>query len=195
MMKNVNRREALKRTAYIMGGTLMAPTVAGVLNGCTPTPKLDWIPEFFSIEQAKLITTVVDVILPETDTPAASELGVPSFIEQIVSSIASPEDREKFMGTLITFEKECMDVTGKHFNELEEEQKVDFVNSQHVRMQQSEIDWKNKPFILSVKEMTIAGYCVTEVGATQLLQHVFIPGEYKACIPIEEAGNGKTWSM
>lgn len=194
-MKNVNRREALRRTAYIMGGTLMAPTVAGILKGCTPTPELNWVPGFFSEDQARLITTVVDVILPKTDTPSASELGVPSFIEKMVSDIASPEDREKFMAQLAAFEKKCVEINAKGFNDLEEEQKVEFVKNQHTSMQQSEIDWKNKPFVLSVKEMTIAGYCVTEVGATQLLQHVFIPGEYKACIPLEEAGNGKTWSM
>jgi gluconate 2-dehydrogenase gamma chain len=194
-MKNINRREALRKTAYVMGGTLMAPTIAGILNGCTPAPKLNWTPSFFTEDQAKLVTSVADIIMPKTDTPAASELGVPGFIEQMVSSVAAPEDREKFMANLASFEQACQAKMGSVYNELSAEKQTEFVNLQHASLAEGEFDWQNKPFILSIKEMTIAGYCVTEIGATQMLQHVFIPGEYKGCVPVEEAGNGKTWSM
>lgn len=194
-MKNINRRDALRKTAYIMGGTLMVPTVAGILNGCTPKPKLNWTPNFFTEDQARIVSSVADIILPKTDTPAASELGVPGFIEQMISTIASPEDKDAFMGKLADFESACQEQMNLAFNELSEEKQSEFVNLMHTEMKQETFDRNNRPFVWAMKEMTIAGYCVTEVGATQLLQHVFIPGEYKGCIPIEEAGNGKTWSM
>jgi gluconate 2-dehydrogenase gamma chain len=194
-MENINRRDALKKTAYIMGGTLMAPTIAGVLKGCTPAPKLNWTPTFFSEDQARLVTTVADIIMPKTDTPAASELGVPGFIEEMVSLVASPEDRDKFLEQLTAFDQQAEEGMGKAFMNLSDEEQAEFVNEKHAELSKGEVDWQNRPFLWSMKEMTIAGYCLTEVGATQLLQHVLIPGEYKGCIPLEESGNGKTWAM
>jgi hypothetical protein len=45
------------------------------------------------------------------------------------------------------------------------------------------------------KELTLLGFFTSQVGATQVLQYVAVPGSYHACIPLEEAGNGKTWAV
>ena len=95
-MKNIDRREALRRSAYLLGGTLMAPTVAGILKGCAPKPELTWTPSFFTEDQARMVTTIADIIMPKTDTPAASELGIPGFIEEMVSVVYKAEDRDEF---------------------------------------------------------------------------------------------------
>lgn len=194
-MKNINRRDALRKTAYIMGGTLMAPTIAGILKGCSPKADLNWTPAFFTEDQARLITSLTDIILPKTETPAASELGVPGFIEEMVSQVSSPEQQTAFMNSLAAFDQEAKDSLGSAFNELSSEQQSEFANQKHEEMKSGDIDRRNPPFMWTMKELTIAGYCLTEVGSNQMLQHVFIPGEYKGCIPVEEAGNGKTWAM
>jgi gluconate 2-dehydrogenase gamma chain len=51
-----------------------------------------------------------------------------------------------------------------------------------------------RPFILTVKELTMLGYFTSEPGATQVLQYSPVPGAYKGCVPVSEAGNGKTWA-
>ena len=51
-----------------------------------------------------------------------------------------------------------------------------------------------RPFILTLKELTMLGYFTSEPGATQVLQYNPVPGAYKGCIPVSEAGNGKTWA-
>jgi hypothetical protein len=38
------------------------------------------------------------------------------------------------------------------------------------------------------------GYFSSEPGATQVLQYEAVPGKYNGCIPLNEAGNGKTWA-
>jgi hypothetical protein len=194
-VKAINRREALKRSAYVLGTALMAPTVAGVLQGCSPRPDLPWTPTFFSEDQARLINTVSDIIMPKTDTPAASELGVPGFIEQLVSTIYSAEDQERFMNNLAIFEMGAAESMSKSFNKLSPEEQEEYVQSQHSKIANQRMSKKEQPFIWQVKELVITGYCLTEVGATQLLQHVMIPTRYDGCIPLSEAGNGKTWSM
>ncbi|MET0718044.1 MAG: gluconate 2-dehydrogenase subunit 3 family protein, partial [Pseudoxanthomonas sp.] len=53
---------------------------------------------------------------------------------------------------------------------------------------------RRRPFILTMKELTMLGYFTSEPGATQVLQYRPVPGAYHACIPLARAGNGKTWA-
>ena len=53
----------------------------------------------------------------------------------------------------------------------------------------------SRPFILTMKELTLLGFFTSEVGATQILQYLPVPGRLQACIPLSEAGNGKTWAL
>jgi hypothetical protein len=52
-----------------------------------------------------------------------------------------------------------------------------------------------RPFILTMKELTLLGFFTSEVGATQILQYLPVPGRLQSCIPVSEAGNGKTWAL
>jgi hypothetical protein len=52
---------------------------------------------------------------------------------------------------------------------------------------------KRTPFMMTIKELTLIGFFMSEPGMTQVLQHVPIPGKLLGCIPLSEAGNGKTW--
>src|SRR2546421_409751 len=52
-----------------------------------------------------------------------------------------------------------------------------------------------RPFILMTKELALLGFFTSRVGATQVLQYVATPGSYQACVPLAQAGNGKTWAV
>jgi hypothetical protein len=56
------------------------------------------------------------------------------------------------------------------------------------------IDERGRPFILTMKELTMLGYFTSEPGATQVLQYRPVPGAYHACVPLSQAGKGKTWA-
>lgn len=190
-MEQIKRREALKRAAWIMGGTLSAPVLAGVLKGCTPKPELTWQPTFFDEKQARLVMQIAEGILPETDTPGAKALGVPGFIEEMVSKVFGPADRDEFMKGLADFDLACDQQMGDDFVSLNGEEQSDFLNQKNKEMQAG---GDNTRFFRTIKQLTVVGYCTTEVGATQVLQYQPIPVNYNGCVPIGEAGNGKTWA-
>ena len=73
----IDRREALKRTAMLMGGALSSSAIAGVLQGCTAQPELNWQPKFLTEDQGRLVAEVAERIIPKTDTPGAKDAGVP----------------------------------------------------------------------------------------------------------------------
>ncbi|MEQ8580160.1 MAG: gluconate 2-dehydrogenase subunit 3 family protein [Marinoscillum sp.] len=192
-MENIKRREALRRTAWIMGGVLSVPTVAGILNGCTPKPELTWTPTFFSEDQARLVMQISEGILPETDTPGAKSLGVPGFIEEMVSVVYDQGAREWFVKGLDQFESDCKSQMGDSFIALAPEKQTEFLKTQNAGIKNLERG-KGRPFFWSIKELTIVGYYTTEYGTTEALQYQAIPVEYHGCSPLSETGNGKVWA-
>jgi gluconate 2-dehydrogenase gamma chain len=188
----MDRREALKRTAWIMGGAVSAPAILGILKGCTAKPTLDWKPVFLSNEQGALVSEVAEIIIPKTDTPGAKEVGVPGFIDQMVNECFAKEDQDKFLDGLKSFDEAAKKEHGDSFMDLDAEQQAAFVKKLHDAAINSEET--ERPFILTLKELTMLGFFTSEVGASQVLQYNAVPGSYKGCVPVSEAGNGKTWA-
>jgi gluconate 2-dehydrogenase gamma chain len=193
----MDRREAIKRTAWIMGGIVSAPAIMGVLKGCTAKPSIDWKPQFVSQDQAGIISEVAEIIIPKTNTPGAKEAGVPEFIDIMLKDVYSKEDQDRFLEELKSFDEEAKKTYDDSFAELDEEQRKEFVFKKHeeaINAEKSENKPEKRPFILMMKELTMLGFFTSEIGATQVLQYDPVPGAYKGCIPLSEAGNGKTWA-
>lgn len=198
----MDRREALRRTAWIMGGVISAPAMAGILKGCTAKPSVDWKPLFLSGEQAAIVSEVAEIIIPKTDTPGAKETGVPSFIDALLKDVYSKEDQDRFIAELKAFDEDAKKTKGDSFLDLEPEDQQEFVKAKHdeaVKAEQSAPPaprgtTPKRPFVLMMKELTMLGFFTSEVGATQVLQYDPVPGAYKGCVPLSEAGNGRTWA-
>lgn len=193
----MDRREALKRTALLMGGVVSAPAIMGVLKGCTAQPGVDWKPAFLTSDQATLVSQVSEIIIPRTDTPGAKDVGVPSFIDQMVNEVYSKEDQKWFSDGLAAFNEAAKKEYSEDFADLDEEEQTAFVMKVHeeaVKAEQTTDPAPKRPFILMMKELTMLGFFTSEPGATQVLQYAPVPGAYKGCLPLSDAGNGKTWA-
>ncbi|MEJ7645706.1 MAG: gluconate 2-dehydrogenase subunit 3 family protein [Chryseolinea sp.] len=192
----MDRREALRRTAWIMGGLVSAPAIAGILKGCKAEPTIDWKPVFLSKEQGILVGQVAEIIMPKTDTPGAQEVGVPGFIDLMLQEVYSKEDQDRYVSGLKDFADAAKNEFGDPFIELNADQQASFVKKMHDTAIQAEKDSNapNRPFILTTKELTLLGFFTSEPGATKILQYDPVPGAYHGCLPLSEAGNGKTWA-
>ena len=72
----MDRRAALERIAWMMGGVLSASTIAGVMNGCSAGEKgTIFIPRTLTGDRLECVATIADHIIPQTDTPGAREGG------------------------------------------------------------------------------------------------------------------------
>jgi hypothetical protein len=185
----IDRKEAIKRAGLLLGGVVFAPNILGVLNGCTATPG-DWTPTLFSNEQARVVSALADVILPADDSPAASELGVPEFIETMVNEVYTEDQRSEFMEGLDKFADDFRTDIEVEFADGSDTDKYDFTYFQN-RLAVEE-DPASNPFFLSFKELTLLGYFTSEVGASEVLRYQAVPGNYEGCIPYDEVGN--TWA-
>lgn len=199
---NMNRRQVLQRVAYLMGGAISAPAVLGVLSGCSPKQEgAVWQPAFFSKEQGALVADVAEIIIPKTSTPGAKDVGVPSFIDTMLKDVYTQEDRERYLTGLKEFDDGARAAHNKPFVELSNKQQTELVTKFHNDAVATELAYDprpkdlKRPFILVTKELTLLGFFCSEVGATQVLQYVAVPGGYQPCVPLAQAGNGKAWAQ
>lgn len=202
MKSQMNRRELLQRVAYLMGGAISAPAVLGVLNGCSSKQQEpSWQPVFLSKEQGALVAEVAELMIPRTDTPGAKDAGVPAFIDVMLKDVYEEEDRQRYVSGLKAFDDAARTTHQKGFVELSKSQQTELVRKFHDEAVATELAedtrpaYLRRPFILMTKELTLLGFFTSEPGATQVLQYASVPGAFQACVPLSQAGNGKSWAM
>jgi hypothetical protein len=187
----MNRREAIYRSAGLLGLAVTGPMVTALLNGCKPAPDLGFAPAFLTPEQAQTIRTLADVIVPRTDTPGAVDVGVPGFIDLMVKDVYSQDEQERFMTGLAAFEEGARK-QGSRFADMDAEAQIAYVKSVHDPAVEAAKKGEPKPFILMAKELTLLGFFSSEPGATQVLQYESVPGAYHGCVPLAEVG--RAWA-
>jgi gluconate 2-dehydrogenase gamma chain len=129
----LTRRQALARAAYLLGGALSAPTVAGVLAGCE-VPGDDsagaaWRPRTLSPEQGEMVLIMGEQILPETDTPGARAARVDRFIDAMLTDYYSEDDRQRFLAGLQRADARARRLFGEGFGHLAAEQQAELVQA------------------------------------------------------------------
>ncbi|HUQ45238.1 MAG TPA: gluconate 2-dehydrogenase subunit 3 family protein [Gemmatimonadaceae bacterium] len=76
----ITRHEAIARIALLLGGTLAASTIAGAERAVwAATP--GWRPRSLSAQQAEMVATIAEHIIPATDTPGARAAGVHRLVD------------------------------------------------------------------------------------------------------------------
>jgi len=190
----ISRREALKRSGLLAGGIFFAPAVVGFLQGCQATTG-DYNYVIFNPEETEAIRAIVDAILPETDTPSASQVGVPAFIDQVLNRNSSQETRDDFKAQFEAFLKAAEVELGIPFAEADRQSQFDYILKLHaiaVGPKEDSQDQTLPGFIMWMKQLTVIGYFTSEPGATQVLRYAAMPGPYRGCVPFEEVG--RTWA-
>ncbi|NBA86744.1 gluconate 2-dehydrogenase subunit 3 family protein [Emticicia sp. CRIBPO] len=176
----MDRREAIQRVTLMLGGVMSAPLLAGAMGqaiygGESIRPTVD---------QASLIAEVADIIIPTTDTPGAKAAGVEQFIIRVMRDCYEKPDQEKFFGGLAKLDADSKAKFKKGFADLSLQQK-------NIMIQDATV--YNKDFFVRMRELTITGYFISEIGATQALAYLPIPGRFDGCIPLEK--DQKTWAL
>ncbi len=194
----MDRREAIKRVAMLMGGALSASTVAGVLGGCRaePTMEVD-APQTLSAPQDELVTLLAELIIPETDTPGAKAAGVNAFIDKMLGEWLKDDERAQFLDGLADVEARAQASYGKAFQALNLDEQTALLTELEDAAIASMTDPQaaaggGRPFFSMLKELTLVGYYTSEVGATQELRYERAPGRYDGCVPYADLG--RAWA-
>ena len=186
----MERREALRRTALLLGGVLSAPTIAGVLAGCD-SRSADGKWRALTSDQGELVATIADHIIPETDTPGARAAGVHVFIDRMLAGHYPAEDRERVLRGLEDLDASAKSAHGRSFIRCsadEQRSMLTRIDQEAFAPERREPHW-----FRAIKELTVVGYYTSEIGATQELRHVAVPGRFEGCVPLTQIG--RTWAV
>lgn len=179
----MTRREILKYTALVTGTAVSGTFASAFLSGCS-TPKVEeasFQPLFFSAEEHQFVRTFLDFLLPKTDSPSATEVGVDQNIDAMLANVYGKETQEQSRQGL----KGLME-----FFKNQNDMNAAFQACENPSEDQKEVAEAFK----SLKQQGISYYLSTETVAKNHLNYLPVPGEYKACISLEEAGN-KMWAL
>ena len=175
-MQNITRREAIKKSMLLLGGTLLLPDV---LKAWT-SPEIENKIFTFGDLRSQLIAEIAELIIPTTDTPGAKAAGVPAFIYKILSDCFSKKDRQAVLDGVSLFEKKVIFETNTSFLMLPQAEQIAFL-----KLTQDEY------FFKTLKSLTITGYFTSEIGATQALRYEQIPTRYEGDVPYKKGE--KAW--
>ncbi len=176
----LNRRDAIERIALLLGGALSPQLTSAVLGQVTNTGASLEV----SDAQKLLLSEVADVIIPTTDTPGAKAAGVEEFIIRVMRDCYVLEDQEAFYDGLAKLEATSKSAHGKSFVDLDPDGKIAVV---------TESTKSNKPFFKQMKDLTVTGYFISEIGATQALVYLPIPGKFEGDVPMKPGQ--KAWAI
>jgi hypothetical protein len=215
----MDRRKALRNMGLAMGYTIATPTLLGIVQSCKKEKTLAWAPEFFTPDEGMAVSLLVDIILPKTDTPSASEMQVDIFIDRFANQAMEPQQKD-FMRMAMGkfFDKALKDAGKEKAGDLTAEELEATladalkVNQEEKRGHLEAIQSYNKAilegneptldegisryaFADNLRQMTIWGYKSSEYVGEEVLAYLPVPGEYIACGDLQELTGGKAWSI
>src|ERR1700737_2656908 len=127
----MNRREALKRVAWLMGGTISASAILAIEKGYSATTSAGSRPAILRPPQVAIVSAVAEIMIPRTDTPGAIDVGVPGFIDLMLRDVYTQADRDRYLAGLADIDASALAENGKKFVALELQQQVALVRKFH----------------------------------------------------------------
>ncbi len=146
--------------------------------------------------QDATVTTMAELIIPETNTPGAKAVRVNEFIDLILTEWYDDEDRNRFLAGLANVDTQSHDLFGKDFvdcSAVQQKQLLTALDEELTETRQEEIHPRRRrtgpphqTFFYAMKQLTLVGYFTSEEGAKQALHFEIIPSSHVQCAPLEE---------
>jgi hypothetical protein len=143
--------------------------------------------------QNATVGVLAELIIPETDTPGAAAARVNRFVDVMLAEWFDEDERDAFLGGLVTLDARCVSTFGTPFLGLDAEQQtviVGALDAELAALRQAQLPTEQH-FFQRMKWLTLYGYYTSEVGATQELQQVIAPGRYEPCAPVRREASGQ----
>ena len=182
---DITRREAIARLAVVMGGALIGGNTW--LRGETIAGKT--LANNFSAADIALLDEIGDTIIPSTDTPGAKATHIGAFMVMMVRDCYDDAHHAAFHAGLAKIGTACRAKFGRDFlsatpaertallNELDAEQKL------HTATMRTD---EPAHYFRMMKQLTLLGYFTSEIGATQTLRFVEVPGSFDGNAPYKK---------
>ena len=187
----MNRRDAIKKAAFLLGGALSAPTLLAMTRWEQPIAQ-NTERVLFSLSelQKQIVAEVAEMIIPKTDTVGAKDVGVPVFIEMMLKDCYAQPEQLSFMEGVMALEaSKFLDMDSptriERLKKIEAETKALMKAREVKQTKMGDNDDKEEmkaipkglPFWRLMKELTLLGYFTSEKGIKASFEYVQIPSK------------------
>ena len=175
----MERRDLLRAAGAATALSFLAPRDAAAIWArlARGQPIRDGLSE----AQLALVGAIADTILPRTDTPSATDVGVPAFVNVVVSENYTDDDRVAFVSGLDAIEARAKTNGGDAFAQLAPSARTSVIESieseQSRRAEPARTYWR-------LKGLVIHGYFTSEPVMKDVLKYEIMPGRFDGSAPM-----------
>lgn len=140
-----------------------------------------------SAEQNELVTTIAEMIIPETDTPGATATHVNEFVDLLLAEWFEDSDRSRFLAGIDAIDHEARATYGKRFVELATPDRELTLRALDGARDAGE--GAGRAFS-DLKRLTVYGYFTSELVQKNVLKTNIWPGRYDGCVDVARPAPG-----
>ena len=131
--------------------------------------------------QMALVKAIADTIIPRTDTPSATDVGVHDFVNVIVSEQASDEDRIAVLAGLDAIDARATAEKGGAFASLAADAQGTLID----QLETGDRDKEPARTYWRIKGLVVHGYFTSERVMKDVLKHTVMPGRFEGSAPVQ----------
>jgi len=135
---------------------------------------------------AGVIGAIADVILPRSETPSATDVGVPAWIDVVVAEYFSDAQRSSFRAELDAIDNFAQVTSGARVSALKGSALAAVIASLDAAVVAKDPAPAQRGYA-RLKELVIVGYFTSKPVQTDILKVVVVPGRYDPNVPMAPA--------
>ena len=181
----MERRDLLRALGAAAAFTLMPRTAHAAWEAVASSPGAP--PRVLTDERSALVASLADAIIPRTDTPSATDVGVTAFIDVIVAEYYGDDERAVFLSGIDSIGARVRLGGAASFAEMTPDARSTLLDSldQPLDRQAPEARaWQR------LKGLVIHGYFTSERVQKEVLKTVIMPGRFDGNAPMKAATGG-----
>ena len=136
--------------------------------------------------RARVMEALAEVILPETDTPGASQAGVTEFVSALVDGWLDDDDRDRFLAGLDTVDPAARDRFGCG---LQARQLAGALDAEVTRLREDPAADETRHFFHDAKRFTLTAYFTSAVGLEAIGYRTTFRA-FEGCAPLSGVEGG-----
>jgi Gluconate 2-dehydrogenase subunit 3 len=191
----MQRREALRLLASAAALPLLSREAFSMFRAVHEQLPEQAVLRTLNPHQNATVTTISEIIIPQTDTPGAKAARVNEFIDLILTEWYDDEEKSIFLTGLTEIDASAGSLSGKDFVDCGEKLQTEILRglddevaaaSTEVRRGSSRRRPPERNFFFMIKQLTLIGYYTSQIGFEQELHGEIIPARHAGCVPVEE---------
>lgn len=189
IINSESRRKFIRGLSLLVGGTAATALVSGnslsiaMAHSLKPQNLASEVlsnGKIFTLNQLKQLKSICAIVIPKTDTLGAAEVNTHGFIDNQLFHCYEKPEQEKTKLLLTLIDSVAHKQFKQSFTALKQAQQFELLTE--LDLGKDNFDNKQRKDFKSLKKLICFGYYTSEVGASQELRYLAVPGGYTGSI-------------